>query len=243
MKINHALRDPLVGIAIESGPGLRSTFRERPVGSSFLAPAITASGSARRIARAALSRSDPSYTLSCNGGPYQEWDVHPDAGTSSYTLIDHQTGLCLHSNAGGNDYTHICNGGPYQFWGVRSDLLVDTYTLVDHETGLCLDSNAAGTSYTHVCNGGTFQNWGVLGGWPFCLANCSPPPTRPPTPVVTTPVSTPLPLPQTPHELAVKLVLKWTRRHAVTRLDAAKIGSFPRRLQISRSVSRTEMPS
>jgi serine/threonine-protein kinase len=167
------------------------------------------------------------YTLPCNGGPYQEWDVHPDAGTNSYTLIDHQAGLCLDSNAAGNDYTHVCNGGPFQFWDVRSDVLTDTYTLVDHETGLCLDSNAAGNSYTHVCNGGTFQNWGVSGGWPYCLANCSSP-----TPVVTTPVSTPVPVPQTPDELAVKLVLKWTWSHAVTRLHAAKIGSFPRRLQI-----------
>jgi len=50
------------------------------------------------------------YTLSCNGGNYQNWEQH------GLTLRNVSTGFCLDSNANGNVYTLSCNGGNYQNW-------------------------------------------------------------------------------------------------------------------------------
>lgn len=60
----------------------------------------------------------------------------------------------------------------------------------------------------------------------------APPPPPPSPPVVTTPVVTPIPTPVAPHALAVRLRLSWTWNHAVTKLNRARIGSFPGRTQI-----------
>lgn len=87
------------------------------------------------------------YTLSCNGGNYQNWESRGE------NLVNVSTGFCLDSNAEGRVYAISCNGGDYQKW-LRSD-----NRLINAATGLCLDSNANGNAYTHVCNGGDYQNW------------------------------------------------------------------------------------
>jgi hypothetical protein len=53
------------------------------------------------------------------------------------------------------------------------------------------------------------------------------PPPPPPPAVERTPVPTPLPLPPAPHALHVKVVLSWTWRYGVTRLDKVRIATFP----------------
>jgi hypothetical protein len=55
------------------------------------------------------------YTLPCNGGSYQIWQVSPGLPASS-TIQDLATRFCLDSNTGGNVYTLSCNGGNFQHW-------------------------------------------------------------------------------------------------------------------------------
>lgn len=55
------------------------------------------------------------YTLGCNTGTYQDWDVQFISGTSYY-LKNRATGLCLDGNSAGKVYTLSCNGGTNQRW-------------------------------------------------------------------------------------------------------------------------------
>jgi len=55
------------------------------------------------------------YTLGCNTGSNQDWDVQFISGTSYY-LKNRATGLCLDGNAAGKVYTLSCNGGTNQRW-------------------------------------------------------------------------------------------------------------------------------
>jgi Ricin-type beta-trefoil lectin domain len=95
------------------------------------------------------------YTLSCNGGYFQDWD----APGNTFQAIDDQTGRCLDSNYNGNVYTLPCNGGNYQNWFFSPF----NGTVTDAQTGRCLDSNYNGNVYTLPCNGGNYQVWHLAG--------------------------------------------------------------------------------
>src|SRR4051794_38673210 len=96
------------------------------------------------------------YTLSCNGGSYQRWNVSRD--WRGVSLTNAATGLCLDSNAARNVYTLSCNGGSYQRWEtIRPG--DGTIKFRNVATGFCLDSNAARNVYTHSCNDGSYQRW------------------------------------------------------------------------------------
>jgi serine/threonine-protein kinase len=90
------------------------------------------------------------YTLGCNGGNWQNWNV-PFNGQ----IKNNQTGLCLDSNYAGAAYVLSCNGGNYQKWLLQKGGLIQNW-----QTGLCLDSNADGQVYTRGCNdGNNYQIW------------------------------------------------------------------------------------
>lgn len=55
------------------------------------------------------------YTLACNGGAYQSWDIQSISG-DLYYLKNQQTGNCLDSSATGRVYAIACNGGTNQRW-------------------------------------------------------------------------------------------------------------------------------
>ncbi|GAA2914024.1 hypothetical protein Acy02nite_91040 [Actinoplanes cyaneus] len=55
------------------------------------------------------------YTLECNSGYYQDWDIQ-NIATDLYYLKNRQTGRCLDANASGRVYAIACNGGEYQRW-------------------------------------------------------------------------------------------------------------------------------
>jgi len=96
------------------------------------------------------------YTLPCNGGNFQHWQLYP-AGSNSYHIIDVSTQRCLDSNTSGNLYTLPCNGGNFQVWMMSGGSSPNSFQ--DLSTGMCLDSNASGNAYTQACNGGNFQEW------------------------------------------------------------------------------------
>jgi hypothetical protein len=96
------------------------------------------------------------YTLACNGGAFQKWNITFDA--TEYQIRNVQTGRCLYSNAQGNVYANACSGGPYQRW-VIFYVANSRRIIINKATGRCLDSNAQGTVYTLACNAGNFQVW------------------------------------------------------------------------------------
>jgi Ricin-type beta-trefoil lectin domain len=96
------------------------------------------------------------YTLACNGGAFQKWNITFDA--TEYQLRNAQTGRCLYSNAQGNVYANACSGGPYQRW-VIFYVANNRRVIINKATGRCLDSNAQGAVYTLTCNAGNFQVW------------------------------------------------------------------------------------
>lgn len=64
------------------------------------------------------------YTIPCNGGNYQKWDIYLDTSDGYYQLVDRATARCLDSNFGadpnkltsGDAYALPCNGGAFQHW-------------------------------------------------------------------------------------------------------------------------------
>ena len=95
--------------------------------------------------------SGSAYTLSCNGGSFQQW-----VWSGSASAVEHRnvaTGLCLDINTSGRVYTLSCNGGSFQKWRRAGQQWINV------ATGLCLDSNTSGRVYTLSCNGGSFQKW------------------------------------------------------------------------------------
>ncbi|MGQ5524168.1 RICIN domain-containing protein [Chitinimonas sp. PSY-7] len=98
------------------------------------------------------------YTLGCNGGNYQRWNL----ASNSYgiEMKNVATNRCLDSNTSGNAYTLGCNGGNYQRW--RHTYVSNgggSWRITNVSTLRCLDSNANGGVYTLGCNGGNFQHW------------------------------------------------------------------------------------
>jgi Ricin-type beta-trefoil lectin domain len=118
--------------------------------------------SLENIATGRCLDSDPggkAYTLGCNNGAYQRWDVSQSG--SGYILRNDKTGRCLDSNDKGDAYTLDCNGGPYQLWNYTSTSHHPPYGKYwNVATGRCLDSDNSGNAYTYPCkdeSGG--QNW------------------------------------------------------------------------------------
>ncbi|SNQ49566.1 Hsp70 protein (fragment) [Frankia canadensis] len=104
------------------------------------------------------------YTLGCNNGDYQRWEI--SARASGVQLRDARTGLCAatHANYGsdgvklrGTVYATACGGQPAQVW-IRSD---ERFGAVFRSTatGECLDSDGSGAVYTQDYNGGNYQHW------------------------------------------------------------------------------------
>jgi hypothetical protein len=83
------------------------------------------------------------------------------SGTSTTTLIDAQTGLCLDSDSSGKPATTSCQGVASQNWVAHGNPQgsAQVATLVNASTGRCLDSNTSGDVYTLPCNGGNYQYW------------------------------------------------------------------------------------
>lgn len=100
------------------------------------------------------------YTLSCNGGNYQNWSL--GCNSSSYCFIsDDQTGRYLDSNSSGSAYTSVYNGGNYQVWYWGYDGTIGEYKFQDYATGRYLDSNSSGSVYTTsgYGAGNYYQSW------------------------------------------------------------------------------------
>ncbi len=87
------------------------------------------------------------YTLKCNGGNYQKWNIYVDLNNPAYfEFVDVQTSRCLDSNGSlspykpGKVYALPCNGGAYQAWIWETGW--GSYpVLVDAQTGLYLGSS------------------------------------------------------------------------------------------------------
>ncbi len=99
------------------------------------------------------------YTLACNGGSFQKWNMVLVPNTSNfYEMKNVATGRCLDSNEQGNVYAIACNGGPYQKWIVtlRTN---GRRSISNRATGRLLDSNAQGNVYTLPSNLSRYQLW------------------------------------------------------------------------------------
>lgn len=59
--------------------------------------------------------SGEAYTLGCNSGSNQDWDIQYIID-NLYYLRNRATDLCLDANRSNQAYTHACNGGTYQRW-------------------------------------------------------------------------------------------------------------------------------
>jgi serine/threonine-protein kinase len=88
------------------------------------------------------------YSLPCNGGNYQNWNVYLASG--GLTIVDAQTGRCLDSNYNGDVYSLPCNGGNYQNWNLSPSTSGGVY-IQNAQTGLCL-GDWFGNIYTWSCS-------------------------------------------------------------------------------------------
>jgi hypothetical protein len=95
--------------------------------------------------------SGEAYTLGCNSGYYQDWDIQNISG-NVYYLRNRATDLCLDANSSNKAYTLSCNGGTNQRW-VR---VSSGYGLwKNYQTGKCLTSSVYATKqavFTDTCD-------------------------------------------------------------------------------------------
>jgi serine/threonine-protein kinase len=96
------------------------------------------------------------YTLTCNGGPFQQWS-HTE-GRLGDEIVNLATNLCLDSNPFGDVYTLTCNGGTFQRWIVTHTGSFG-WEIRNTATGLCLYSDFLGEVYARPCNGRNLQRW------------------------------------------------------------------------------------
>lgn len=81
------------------------------------------------------------YTLGCNTGYYQDWDLQLIT-TSFYYLKNRATGRCLDGNSAGSVYTLSCNGGANQQWRRYYPSSYSSYgEWVNVATGKCLTAS------------------------------------------------------------------------------------------------------
>jgi Ricin-type beta-trefoil lectin domain len=85
--------------------------------------------------------SGEAYTLGCNTGQYQDWDIQNISG-NLYYLKNRATGLCLDANSSNKAYTLSCNGGTNQRWTRVSS---GYGQWKNYQTGKCLESSVYAT--------------------------------------------------------------------------------------------------
>lgn len=93
------------------------------------------------------------YTLGCNNGSNQDWDLQFISGTSYY-LKNRATGRCLDANSANSVYTLSCNGGNNQRWRRVYPSSSVYGQWINVQTGKCLTAtNLSGKHavYTSVC--------------------------------------------------------------------------------------------
>jgi hypothetical protein len=98
----------------------------------------------------------------------------PASASSTASIRNYQTGLCLASDPQGQVYTETCDSGnASQTWIIGPTASSAPNQAIQNEySGLWLDSNSAGALYTGRGNGGANQSWVVLypnnnGVWAF----------------------------------------------------------------------------
>jgi hypothetical protein len=103
------------------------------------------------------------YTLTCNGGNYQNWS-QINEGSGAFEVRDMQTGLCLYyeppvgTNPLSHIGTHACSD--YNTWWLEVGG-VDGTVFVGYWSSTVLDSNRAGSVYANDqwATGNLYQNW------------------------------------------------------------------------------------
>jgi hypothetical protein len=70
------------------------------------------------------SSSGEAYTLGCNTGQYQEWDIR-NISANLYYLKNRATGLRLDANSSNKAYPLSCNGGTNRWTRVISSSMTD----------------------------------------------------------------------------------------------------------------------
>lgn len=84
------------------------------------------------------------YTLGCNTGNYQDWDIQNISG-DLYYLRNRATDRCLDANSSDKVYTLSCNGGLNQRW-LRLVTTSGGGLWKNHKTGACLKAESYDTT-------------------------------------------------------------------------------------------------